>query len=64
VYQFLDWFMASALVCAIGDCKRAAICLCHHCCQNVCFKHLGEHQEEINKELIPLTDRLNERKRF
>jgi hypothetical protein len=54
--------MASA--CSIRDCKRAATCLCHHCHQNVCFKHLSEHQVQINNELLPLTDRLNERKRF
>ena len=54
--------MASTTICAVNDCKRAATCLCHHCENNVCSKHFNEHQAQINNELLPLTDRLNERK--
>jgi hypothetical protein len=54
--------MASASGCSINGCKRAATCLCHHCKKNVCAKHFNEHQTQINDELLPLTDRLNQRK--
>ncbi len=55
---------SSSLACSIDDCKRAAKCLCHHCNKNVCSRHFTEHQLQINNELVPLTDRLNERKQF
>ncbi len=60
-FSFLDQLMASTAICSINDCKRAATCLCHHCKKNVCSKHFNEHQAQINNELFPLTDRLNER---
>ncbi len=53
--------MASQLViCSIEGCKRAVSCLCRHCQKNVCAKHFNEHQSEVNNQLIPVTDRLNE----
>ena len=56
--------MASALTCSVQDCKRAATCLCLHCNEKVCSKHFNEHLIEINNELLPLTDRINQCKRF
>lgn len=49
-----------ASVCSIDGCKRAVTCLCRHCQKDVCSKHFNEHQIQVNNELIPITDRLNE----
>lgn len=46
--------------CSIEGCKRAVTCLCRHCDQDVCSKHFNEHQTEVNNQLIPFADRLNE----
>ncbi len=51
---------SSAFVCSIDGCKRAVTCLCRHCQKDVCSKHFNEHQIQVNNELIPVTDRLNE----
>jgi hypothetical protein len=50
------------MTCSIDACQRAAACLCRHCQKNVCVKHFSEHQEEVNKRLLPFVDRLNTRK--
>jgi hypothetical protein len=52
---------SSSFTCSVDGCKRAVTCLCRHCQNDVCSKHFNEHQVEVNNELIPLTDRLNER---
>jgi DNA repair exonuclease SbcCD ATPase subunit len=46
--------------CSVDGCKRSIACLCRHCEKDVCSKHFNEHQIEVNNELIPITDRLNE----
>jgi hypothetical protein len=48
------------LICSVDGCKRAVTCLCRHCQKDVCAKHFNEHQSEVNNQLIPVTDRLNE----
>ncbi|CAF1046557.1 unnamed protein product [Rotaria sordida] len=53
---------SSSLVCSIDGCKRPITCLCHHCQKNLCSKHFNEHQIQVNNELIPMTDCLNELK--
>ena len=50
--------------CTLDDCKRAVVCLCRHCQQDVCLKHFNEHQSEVNNELLRVTDSLNERMKF
>lgn len=52
----------SMMICSVEGCKRAVACLCRHCQANVCVKHFNEHQNQVNEQLIPFTDRLNERK--
>ncbi len=53
-----------ASTCSIDGCKRAVTCLCRHCQKDVCSKHFNEHQIQVNNELIPITDRLNECKKY
>jgi len=48
------------IICSMDGCKRAVTCLCRHCQKDVCSKHFNEHQIQVNNELIPITDRLNE----
>jgi hypothetical protein len=51
-------------LCSVDGCKRAVACLCRHCDKDVCSKHFNEHQIEVNNELIPIADRLNECRKF
>ncbi|CAM4762755.1 unnamed protein product [Rotaria magnacalcarata] len=53
---------SSSSVCSMKGCKKSVTCLCHHCQKNVCSKHFNEHQSQVNDELIPMADRLNELK--
>ena len=52
--------MEPTRICSIDGCKRAITCLCRHCEQDVCKKHFNEHQTEVDNQLIPIADRLNE----
>ncbi|CAF2969709.1 unnamed protein product [Rotaria sp. Silwood2] len=45
--------------CAIKTCKRASRTLCHCCNQNLCRDHFNEHDDLLNSQLNPLTDRVN-----
>ena len=52
--------MSLSSICSVNNCKRASACLCLHCDQKVCSKHFNDHQTEVNNELIPLVDRVNQ----
>src|SRR5689334_12327138 len=42
-----------------SQCKQPAGIKCLHCSQNFCRIHFGEHEENINIDIYPLIDRLN-----
>jgi hypothetical protein len=58
--SFIFRMASSLLICSVDGCKRAVTCLCRHCQKDVCAKHFNEHQIQVNDQLIPVTDRLNE----